>query len=171
MLLDLFLLVPLILFTLMGLRDGLVRKLVGIGAVILGLFLAQAFMHDVADFMVSDLGSSPEGAPALAFSLIFFFITLLASIIYKVASDGYKIGGVADKILGATFGFAQGALFASAILFMMAFRGMPSRGTAHDSRLYKPLVNIAPQILDLGAEVGPGAMKNIQDLTRPSGRK
>lgn len=155
----------------MGLRDGLVRKLVGIGAIIIGLFAAQGFMHDVAEFMVSDLGAAREGTPALAFSLIFFFIVLFASIVYRVTSDNYKIGGVADKVLGATLGFVQGALFASSLLLMMAFSGMPSRATSHDSRLYKPLVNIAPQILDLGGEVGTGAFKNIQDLTRPSGKK
>ena len=109
--------------------------------------------------------------PGLSFSIIFFSITLAASLIYKFASGNYKIGGVADKVLGAAFGFIQGALMASTILLMMAFSGSPSRRTVEDSRLYKPLVNLAPQILDLGAELGPGAVKNIEELTKPGGNK
>ncbi len=168
---DLVIVLPLILFMLMGFRDGIVRKLVGIGAIVLGLFMAQGFMHDVTDFMSSTVGSSQEGSPALSFSIIFFTITLATSIIYRLVSGNYKIGGVADRILGAVFGLIQGALLVSSILFMMAFSGSPSRKTVEDSRLYKPLVNLAPQILDLGAELGPGAVKNIEDLTKPGGNK
>ncbi len=171
MLLDLFLVSPLILFTVMGFRDGVVRKLVGIGAIILGLFMAQGFMHDLTDLLTSTAGSTQEGSPGLSFAIIFFTIILASSVIYRLASDNYKIGGAADRVLGAVFGLIQGALLASSILLMMAFSGSPSRRTAEDSRLYKPLVNIAPQILDLGAEIGPGAVKNIEELTKPGGNK
>ena len=171
MLLDLFLVSPLILYTLLGLRDGLVKKLVSIGAIILGLFLGQAFMHDAAEFLTENVGISPASAPTKGFFCIFCFITLLASVVYKITSGNFKIGGVADRILGAVLGFVQGTLLASSLLLMMAFQGMPSRTTVRDSRLYKPLVNIAPQILDLGAEVGPGAVKNIERLTKPDDKK
>jgi len=171
MLLDLILISPLILYTLLGLRDGLVRKLVSIGAIILALFLGQMFMHDVAEWMVGNLGTSAANAPTLAFACVFLFVTLLVSIAYRVTSGNYKIGGVADKVLGSVLGFIQGALLASSFLLFLAFQGMPSRETIRDSRLYRPLVNIAPQILDLGAEIGPGAVKNIQELTKPGGSK
>jgi membrane protein required for colicin V production len=169
--LDLFLVLPLILFSLLGFRDGIVKKLVAIGAIILGLFLAQGFMHDLTEFLASLGGSPQEGSPGLSFSIIFFAVTLGVSVIYRLVSSNYKIGGVADRVLGAVLGLIQGALFASCILLIMAFSGSPSRKMAADSRLYKPLVNLAPQVLDLGAEVGPGAVKNIEELTKPGGNK
>jgi uncharacterized membrane protein required for colicin V production len=169
--LDLLLISPLVLFTLLGLRDGLVRKLVSIGAIILALFLAQAYMHDAGEFMKENIGTAPGSAPTMGFLVIFAFVTLIVSVIYRVTSDNYKIGGIPDKTLGAVLGFVQGALIASSLLLMMAFQGMPSRDAVRDSRLYKPLVNIAPQILDLGAEYGSGAVKNIEGLTRPGGKK
>jgi uncharacterized membrane protein required for colicin V production len=162
---------PPILFTLLGLRDGLVRKLVSIGAIVLALFLAQAYMHDVGEFMSQNMGTSPNNAPSTAFLFIFLFVTLIVSIIYRVTSDNYRIGGIADKVLGAVLGFVQGAMLASCFLLILAFQGIPSRETARESRLYKPLVNIAPQILDLGAELGPGAVKNLENLTKPGGKK
>ncbi|HEY6951148.1 MAG TPA: CvpA family protein [Bacteroidota bacterium] len=171
MLLDLILLCPLILYPLLGLRDGLVRKLVSIVAIIVALFLGQGYMRDVGQFLIENLGTSPGSAPAMGFFTIFVFVTLIASIIYRVASDNYKIGGIADKVLGTVMGFVQGVLIASSLLLMMAFQGMPSRNTARDSRLYKPLVNIAPQILDLGAEIGPETVKHIDSLTKPEDQK
>ena len=171
MFLDILLISPLILFTLLGLRDGLVRKLVAIAAVVVALFLAQAYMHDVGELLSENVGTSPANAPTMGFLLIFLVVTLFTSVIYRITSDNYKIGGIADKVLGAVLGLVQGALLASCLLLIMAFQGMPSRETVRDSRLYKPLVNIAPQILDLGAEFGPGAVKNLENLTKPGGKK
>ena len=171
MLLDLFLVSPLILYSLLGLRDGIIRKLVSIVAIITALFLAQTFMHDVGQFLIENVGTKPESAPSSAFVCIFLVVTLLASVIYRVTSDNYKIGGVADRVLGGVLGFVQGALIASCLLLMLAFHGSPSRETIRESRLYKPLVNLAPQILDLGAEFGPGAVKNLEKLTSPGGNK
>lgn len=167
MLLDLFLVSPLIIYSLLGLRDGLVRKVVGVCAVVVGLFLGQAYMRDAGNFLAANAGVSPTSAPSLGFLGIFVFVTLMASLIYKFASDNYKIGGIADKLLGAFLGFVQGALIASTLLLFMAFRGAPSRQVVEESRLYKPIVNLAPQILDLGSEVGSEAAKNIETLTSP----
>lgn len=167
MILDLFLIVPLILFTLLGLRDGIVKKLVGIASIILGLFLGQGYMHDVGQFLVENMGTTPSSAPAMGFFWIFLFTTLVTSIVYRITSNNFKIGGIADRVLGAVLGFVQGALIASSLLLIMAFQGIPSRTTARDSRMYKPLVNIAPQILDFGSEAGSETIKHIDSLTRP----
>ncbi len=171
MLLDLFLLCPLILYTLFGLRDGIVKKLVGILAIVGGLFLGQTFMHDASEFLVHDMNVAPSNAPSLGFLGVFLVVTLLTSVIYRIASGNYKIGGIADRILGSVLGLVQGALIASCLLFFMAMQGSPSRQTARDSRLYKPLVNLAPQILDLGSELGPEAVKHIEHLTSPEPEK
>ncbi len=167
MLLDLFLFCPLVLYTLFGMRDGLVKKLVSIAAIILSLFLGHAFMRDVGDFMVQNMGVAASSAPSMGFLAVFLMVTLIASLIYRVLSGNFKIGGIADRVLGAILGLVQGALVASCFLFFMALQGSPSRQTVRESRLYKPLANLAPQILDLGAELGPEAAKQIDSLTRP----
>ncbi len=171
MLLDLILVCPLILYTLFGLRDGLVKKLVGIAAVVAGLFLGQGFMRDAGNFMVEYLSAAKSNAPAVGFLLIFLLTTLLTSVVYRIASRNYKIGGIADRILGSILGFIQGALIASSLLLISAMVGSPSHTTARDSRLYKPLVNLAPQILDLGSEMGPETVKHIESLTSPNPEK
>ncbi len=171
MVLDLFLVFPLILFSLFGLRDGLVKKLVSIGAIVLALFLGQAFMRDVGNFMIENMGTAKSDAPSNGFMAIFLGVTLVTSLLYRVLSGNFKIGGIADRILGVVLGFIQGALIASCLLFFMAMQGSPSHQTVRDSRFYKPLANLAPQILDLGAELGPEAAKHIDSLTRPEPEK
>ena len=120
MVLDLFLICPLILYSLFGLRDGLVKKLVSIGAIVLALFLGQAFMRDAGEFMVQNMGTAKSDAPSMGFMAIFLFVTIVASVLYRLLSGNFKIGGIADRVLGVLLGFIQGALLASSLLFFMA---------------------------------------------------
>lgn len=167
MIFDLVLAVPLVLCTLLGLRDGLVRKLVSIAAIVGGLFLGQLFMHSASEYLTQTIGIPPRKGPSVGFFIIFVLVTLCAGVLYRLLSDNYKIGGLADKVLGAVFGFVQGALLASSLLLILAMQGLPSRSTVQKSRLYKPLVNIAPQILDFRSGTGPKTQRNLDQLADP----
>lgn len=167
MIFDVFLGAPLVLYTLLGLRDGLVRKLVSIAAIVVGLFLGQLLMHDASKFLIQTVGIPPREGPSIGFFVVFVLFTLSAGLLYRIVSGNYKIGGVADKLLGAVLGFVQGALLASSLLLILAMQGVPSRSTAQNSGLYKPLVNIAPQILDLGSSIAPETQRHLEDLANP----
>jgi uncharacterized membrane protein required for colicin V production len=164
---DIVLGAPLVLFTLLGLRDGLVRKLVSIAAILVGLILGQLFMHDAGEFLTRTIAIPPREGPSMGFFAIFALITLSTGLLYRIVSGNYKIGGVADKILGAVLGFVQGALLASSLLLILAMQGLPSRSTVQNSGLYKPLVNIAPQLLDLGSSIGPETQRHLENLADP----
>jgi len=153
MLLDILIVVPIILFTLMGLRDGIVRKAIAILVMIGGLFAGQIFQHDAGEFLVSKVGADPSSAPMLGYLTIFFGLVLLQALVYRLVAGKYKIGGVADRIIGCGLGFAEGMLLVSSILLILLPTGFPSRTTARDSRFYKSVVNIAPQILDVESSI------------------
>ncbi|HTP80368.1 MAG TPA: CvpA family protein [Bacteroidota bacterium] len=165
MLLDMLLGVPVIFTSVLGFRDGIVRKLVAIGSMVVALVVGQLFMRDVGQLLTSLLDVPPSEAPMKGFLTIFFVIVFLQGLIYRLAADGYKIGGIADRVGGCALGFGEGILFASAMLMIFAMEGAPSRATARDSRLYKPVVNIAPEIVDFLVNFGPeskDAMKGLE---------
>ncbi len=149
MLLDILIAVPIILFTLMGLRDGIVRKLIAILVMIGGLFIGQIYQHDAGEFLISKLNVDPSNAPMLGYLTIFFGLVVLQALVYRLVAGNYKIGGVADRIIGCVLGWAEGMLFVSALLLILLPTGFPARETSKDSRFYKSVVNIAPQILDV----------------------
>jgi len=162
--LDLLIVTPIIIFTLLGFRDGIVRKIVGVAMTIAALITAKLFMGDAGGVFVEDFGSDPADAPTYGFLFIFFLILLLQSLLYRLLARGYRIGGITDRILGSVIGFAQGILVVSSVLVPLTLQGFPSQRTKHDSRLYKPIVNIAPRILD-AAEAA--ATDKIEELTKP----
>ncbi|GEM_PF-893737 len=164
MMLDILLGVPLIIFTLLGLRDGIVRKIVASLVFVAGLFLGQMYMRKVGAFMVDNGWVGSSNASMYGFLLIFMSLTVLQGLLYRMLAGGYKIGGIADRIGGVAFGFIEGALFLSSLLFIFAFSGVPAHETSRDSRLYKPIVNIAPQILDFTSSLGPDAMERLKEI-------
>lgn len=171
MLLDIFIFVPVLFFIILGARDGIVRKLVASVVLIAGLILGHIFMRDVGNFLVGRAGISHEDAPMYGFLTIFFGLFIVQSLLYKLLTESYKIGGIADRIGGIVFGFIEGALFVSSLLFILAMSGFPDRETSRDTRFYKTFVNIAPQILDFTTSVGPDVLEKFKEVGTPASQQ
>ncbi len=167
MLLDLLLGTPIIIFTLLGLRDGIVRKSVAVVCLLAALILGQLYMHEAGQFLVENAGVNPSDGPMMGYFAIVLFIMLAQSLVYRLAAGGYKLGGFADRIGGSVLGFVEGVLLMSTLLLIFAMSGSPSRDTSRDSRFYRPIVNIAPQILDFSSTLGPETMSKLKELTTP----
>ena len=164
MLIDILIFCPVLTCTLLGWRDGIVRKLVASVVIIISLFLGQIYMHDVGMLWVNKMHVDPSDAATYGFLTILFGALIIQSLIYKFAAGSYKIGGIADHMGGTVIGFFEGILFTSCILFIFALSGIPSRRTVHDSQFYKPVVNVAPQILDVASTLGPEAIEKLKDF-------
>jgi uncharacterized membrane protein required for colicin V production len=168
MLIDLMILLPVIVFGALGFRDGSIRKLVAITVVIIGMFVSQYFMRDFADLLRDNMHVQPQTAPTTAFFMIFFIMFFLQSVLYRFITDNYKIGKIVDRIVGVVLGTIEGLIVISVVIFVLTMSGPPSRKTIWDSRLYHPTAAIAPQIMDLFANIIPAtATKTFDKLTSP----
>jgi membrane protein required for colicin V production len=164
MVIDILIICPMIVFTLLGFRDGVVRKLVAIVFLIIGLFLGQLYMYDFGQFLSDNGWIHSDNSSMYGFLYIFLAAAILQGLLYKILTGGYKIGGFADRVGGIILGFIEGALFLSCLLFIFALTGFPSREIKRDARLYKPIVNIAPQILDLTSSLGPDSFEKLKEI-------
>ena len=164
MILDGLIGIPMLFFILLGFRDGVVRKLVAIIVLVAGLYLGQIYMHDLGKFLSENGWVQSANPSTYGFLTIFLGLAILQGLLYKFIAKGYKIGGFADRVGGLVLGFIEGALFISSLLFVFALTGFPSRETKRDARLYKPIVNIAPQILDFTSTLSPDYLKKINDV-------
>jgi uncharacterized membrane protein required for colicin V production len=171
MILDFLIGIPMLFFILLGFRDGVVRKLVAIIVLIAGLYLGQIYMYDLGQFLSENGWVQSTNPSAYGFLTIFLGMAILQGLLYKFIAKGYKIGGFADRVGGLILGFVEGALFISSLLFIFALSGFPSRETKRDARLYKPIVNLAPQILDFTSNLNPEYIKKINDVDTSSTTK
>jgi len=163
MLFDIIIIGPMLVFTLLGLRDGIVRKLVAILFLIVGLILGQLYMRDVGQFLSDNGWIHSDDSSMYGYLFIFLGVAILQGVVYTILTKGYKIGGFADRVGGLILGFIEGALFLSCLLFIFVQTGFPSYEMKRDARLYKPIVNIAPQILDLVSLVESESIDKLQE--------
>ncbi len=167
MTLDILIGIPVLLAMLSGLRDGLVRKTVALILMVLTLFVGQLYMHDIGNFLIRYNIASPETAPRRGFYCIFFGVGIVQSILYRFITGNYKIGGIMGPLGGAVIGFVQGIVFTSIMLMMMSLTGFPDRSMIRDSQFYKPVVNIAPELLDVTSSLHSEAVDRIKKITSP----
>jgi uncharacterized membrane protein required for colicin V production len=171
MILDIFIGIPILFFILLGVRDGIVRKLVAIIVLIGGLFLGQLYMHPVGTYLANRGWINSTDAQHDGFLIIFLGLAILQTLLYKILTGSYKIGGVADRIGGTVLGFIEGTIFVSSLLFIFALSGSPDRQTKRDSRFYKSVVNIAPQILDMTSSLDIDAFDKLKETGTPGAVK
>jgi uncharacterized membrane protein required for colicin V production len=170
---DIVLMFVLIGFAVLGFRDGSARKLVAIAVMILGMFLGQQFMHGLGTFLTEKLNYQPATAPVAAFLMIFLILFLLQFALYRIVTGNYKFapegpGAIVDKIIGIAIGVAEGVIFASVIIFLIAMKDGPPRDrTKRESRLYTPVAAVAPQIIDLFSTALPAAKEALENAAMP----
>ncbi|MCX7983308.1 MAG: CvpA family protein [Bacteroidetes bacterium] len=164
MTLDIIIAIPILIAILLGFRDGFVRKIFSLGFIVLGLYIAQITQHQLGKTLLAIGISSPENAPSRAFNIVFWGVLILQMLLYRLALGKYKVGGVADRIVGAVLGFIQGVIIMSTILMVLATHGSPRRTLTRDSKLYKSIVNVAPQILDIITIVSDETTKAIKTI-------
>jgi uncharacterized membrane protein required for colicin V production len=164
MTLDILIAFPVLLTIAFGFRDGLVRKAVTLFFMIIALFLGQIYMHDAGIFLARFNIASPEAAPRKGFYCIFFGILFVQSILYRMITGNYKIGGFMDRFAGAALGFVQGIVFMSVMLMMMSLSGFPDRDMIKYSQFYKMVVNVAPEILDVTSSIRSEASDQIKKI-------
>ncbi|MBM4160539.1 MAG: CvpA family protein [Ignavibacteria bacterium] len=171
MIMDLLILFPIIGFAALGFRDGLVRKLVAIVVAILAMFIAHFLMQDVAKLLIDLSNAQPATAPMTAFFTVFFIIFVLQIVLYRFLAHNYRIGGIVDRIIGSVIGIAQGVLMVSIMFMIFTLQGPPSRRLIWDSRLYRPVVSIAPVIKDYLSNLVASGQESVEQLTAPGETK
>ncbi len=163
--LDILILIGILIFVLLGFRDGLLRKVFGILAVLGGLICATKFMSPVADFISQWMSFGEETLVILSFFLIFIIIIAIVNLFYRwfgeTGSDTLKVW---SRLAGGFLGAFQGALAVSLILQMFNLFDIPVDETKKESNLYKPISQLAPAIFDYSLRWMPSSKKFLDEL-------
>ena len=151
--LDIVVIVILFATLVLGLIKGLVRQLVGVGAVVAGLILAARYYDRVAA-VFGRAFNSEKWASIIAFAVVFIVVLLVGSLISflirKLLPGPLRF---ADHLFGGVLGLIQGVLISGVIVFaLLAFPvNKPllteSRLAPYCYWLTKAMVQIIPQDL------------------------
>ena len=132
-------------------RNGFIRELVSLSAVILGIPIAGLFYDSLFLKMNPIIDNEP-------LAKLISFIAILVGVIVagQVAAHLLKRAvamlnlGMADQLAGAGFGFLKAAIICQVVLIaLIRFPSPDVRGTIDDSPVAKRLVDTAPLVLSV----------------------
>ncbi|WP_291858333.1 CvpA family protein [Marinilabilia sp.] len=143
----------LILAALKGLKNGLIKELAGLTALILGIILAVQFSDVTARFLSGFFHSNhmPIISFLLTFILVVVVVHLIAQLLHTLINAVAL--GVFNRILGLAFGVLKAGFIISILLLGLQVFGLENSVVTpieqRRSKLYPPVKGAAPMIFDL----------------------
>jgi membrane protein required for colicin V production len=163
---DILVTVSVILFTLLGFKDGFFRKLIGIISFFVGFILATKFMGEVGRLIIGWFDFSHFFCYSLAFFLILAITVLIFGLLYKWLGTKATVLKMLNRFGGAILGAAQGLLISSLVLLVLKFADMPSEETKRESVFYPEIINIAPKVFDYALAVVPDSKSFFEEIEK-----
>lgn len=146
---DIILLIVFGIGFILGYKDGLVRKIIGLAGLILGIYLSIIYASKLGD-QLSPLFNNESYLAKLVGGLIIFLSTILfASIVKRLIHPVDKVNKFLNQLLGGIAGTVQIIFFSSVFLLLLNVISIPKQDLKDNSLLYKPIYNVTPGIIDL----------------------
>ncbi len=149
--------------TFSGFRKGFLRKFLGIAAIIVGFVLAVRFYDPVSGFLSSLLSVNRLVTDVISFLLIIAVVYGFTVWLSKFISGMNSGTSLLDKSAGTLFGFVQGVIIASVLLYNLTYVNMPDKKTRESSLLYKRVVIVAPLIFERVISLSPELNRIYQE--------
>ena len=146
--LDYIIIVIVLIGFLLGFKDGLVRKIIGLLGLIAGIGLAFEFSDKVAKITTPFFNNDEYLANVLAGILIFLVVIFIASIIKRIVHPLDKVNRFLNQFLGGVIGAVQIVFFASALFLFLNIFSLPNVQQRNNSMFYNTVLAIIPKTID-----------------------
>jgi len=163
--LDIVIVLLVLIPSFLGFRKGFMRKILGIAGIAAGFILAVKFYSDLAGVLSSFIKESSVILNVISFLVIVTFIYAISIWLAKYMSDIGSGTEMINRLLGTVFGFIQGLLVASVLLYNLSFINFPSEETRSTSMLYSKVISVAPAVFDKIIDLFPGLKHEYDKYT------
>ena len=146
---------------------GLTREVIGLVAVVAGIFLGT-WLYSTTGAWIEPHVSSRAVANFCGFLVVFFGIMLLGSLVGVILSRLLRVTGLSffDRLLGAAFGVIRGVLVAAGLVMaILAFAPGAKAGTPPESVANSRL---APYVIGAARVFVAAAPREMKDGFRKS---
>lgn len=161
---DIGIFVLLILLSIKGIFQGIIRGLASFLGILLGIFFASRFYHSTGEWFADTIYNlnSPEVSALIGFLILITFIwafcVIVGEILYRIVH--FTPLAALDKALGLLFGFCKAFLLLSIVVFGISQIGWLknfSQSIEQHSSFFPAMKNLAIYIMNL---------EQIQELTK-----
>lgn len=146
---DFIILIFIALGFLLGFKDGLVRKLIGLIGFIVSIAAAFQYSSALGKLITPLINNEYYLAELIAGMLIFLIGILITSIIKRIIHPVDKVNKFLNQMLGGLAGGIQMAFFISIALILLNIFHMPKNESKDSSLLYYKEYNLIPATVKL----------------------
>ncbi len=147
----------------LGYKDGIVRKIIGVAGFVIGIYLAIKLSGPASVFLTPVFNNEPYLARIIGGLIIFLGIIFLSSILKRVLHPADKVNNFLNQLIGGIAGMLQILIFASLFLLLLNIFEFPSEEERKESILYSSVYSVVPSIIDLVLGSGVDANSFIND--------
>lgn len=134
---------------LLGYKDGLVRKVIGVLGLLIGVVLAFEFSSSFSKILLPIFDYEVYLAEIVAGFLIFLLVILIASIIKRIVHPVDKVNRFLNQLLGGFSGTLQMIFLISGFLLFLNIFKYPNDAARDNSILYHKVYSVIPAAIDL----------------------
>ncbi len=146
--LDYIIIGVIILGFVLGFKDGLIRKIIGLLGLIVAIILVIEFAVPVGAYLTPFFNNENYLAEIVAGIVIFFLTILMVSIIKRIVHPLDKVNKFVNQLLGGISGVLQILFVLSAFLLMLNMFRVPSAEAKVESFSYNYVYQIIPTTVD-----------------------
>jgi membrane protein required for colicin V production len=133
----------------LGFKDGLVRKIIGLLGIIIGVILALKFSEKAGAIIAPLFNDETYLSEIIAGFLIFIVVIAIASLIKRIIHPSDKVNKFLNQFLGGITGTVQIVFFLSGFLLFLDIFNIPPAQDKTKSLLYGSVYQIVPKTIDL----------------------
>lgn len=146
---DFILIIFVALGFLLGFKDGLVRKLIGLVGFIIAIAAAFQYSSVLGKLITPLINNEYYLAELIAGMLIFLIGILITSIIKRIIHPVDKVNKFLNQMLGGLAGGIQMCFFISIALLLLNIFNIPKNESKESSFFYNKAYNLVPATVKL----------------------
>ncbi len=133
----------------LGYKDGLVRKVIGLLGLVVAVFLAITYSSNLGDYLAPMFNNENYLAKIVSGIVIFFATLLVFAIIKRLIHPSDKVNKFVNQLLGGIAGTLQIVFITSVFLLILNTISIPSEDDVKKSILYSSIYSVVPTTIDL----------------------
>jgi len=133
----------------LGYKDGLIRKVIGLLGLIIAIFLSVTYSSELGEYLSPMFNDEDYLAKIVSGIIIFFVIILLVAIIKRLVHPSDKVNKFLNQLLGGIAGTIQIIFFTSVFLLLLNVLSIPKQEDKDNSFFYSPIYSVIPTTIDL----------------------
>jgi membrane protein required for colicin V production len=132
----------------LGYKDGLVRKLIGLIGIALAIYLAIKFAFTLGEIIESITGIEIYLSEIIAGILIFLVVIFIFSVLKRYIHPFDKVNNFINQFIGGFVGSVQLLFFLSGLFIILNVFNTPAKESKENSWFYYKVYNIIPLTID-----------------------